>query len=376
MGSVLRTAGVLVLASAVWLPNLHRFYEVGATDRERIAASLATRASRADDVAPMRAVNPEWDFMSRTFTVLGLGNRALRAAPEQRAALVASMDRIVDETLALEASSGQDHFLLDYARSSSFVDPDARSLFVDGEVLMMIAARDLVEPRPSLDAEVQRRTARVVRSMSRSPTLSGESYPNECWTFCNTAALAALAMSDRAIGGDHRDLGRAWVAYAKAHLLDPKTGMLVSSYTYDGRVKDGAEGSTIWMSAHDLLLVDEAFAKDQYARARHELGATVLGFGYAREWPRGEPMRPDVDSGPVVPLLDASAGSSGFAILGASAFIDVAWRDELMRSLELAAFPREDATGRRYQASNAVGDAVLFYALELGPLWARARGES
>src|SRR5581483_10975867 len=118
------------------------------------------------------------------------------------------------------------------------------------------------------------------------------------------------------------------------------------------------------MSATNLLLVDEAFARDQYARAREELGSTFLGFGYAKEWPSGQARDPDVDSGPIVPLFDASAGSSGLAVLAASAFGDTDYRDALLASLELAAFPRDSSRGREYQASNTVGDAVLLHALE------------
>ena len=127
------------------------------------------------------------------------------------------------------------------------------------------------------------------------------------------------------------------------------------------------------MSATNLLLVDDAFARDQYARARRELGTVVLGFGLAREWPRGSDGRADVDSGAVVPFLDASAGSSGLAVLGASAFGDDAFRDALLSSLELAALPRDDASGRRYLASNRVGDAVLFDALTFGPLFRKVK---
>jgi hypothetical protein len=205
--------------------------------------------------------------------------------------------------------------------------------------------------------------------MRRSPSLSGESYPNECWTFCNTTALAGLVMLDRAAGTDHAQLARDWVSHAKAHLVDPKTGLLISSYTYDGRVLDGPEGSSIWMSAHNLLIIDDVFARDQYARARKELGASFLGFGWAREWPHDTPERPDIDSGPIVPLVDASAGSSGLALLGASAFGDRKWLGSLLASLELAGF-RDESTGR-YRASNDVGDAVLLYALSFGPLWDR-----
>lgn len=208
--------------------------------------------------------------------------------------------------------------------------------------------------------------------------MSGESYPDECWTFCNTTALAALAVFDAASAkpGDHRALMADWVAHASRNLVDSKTGILVSSYTYDGRTLDGPEGSSIWMSAQNLLLVDPAFAHDQYDRARRELGATFLGFGWAREWPRDGVARPDVDSGPIVPILGASAGSSGLALLGASAFGDAPFQDALFASLELAAFPDARAPHGRYLASNAVGDAVLLYALSFGPLWERVRART
>jgi hypothetical protein len=130
------------------------------------------------------------------------------------------------------------------------------------------------------------------------------------------------------------------------------------------------------MTASNLLLVDEAFARDQYARARTELGASFLGFGWAREWPerRGSSrMAPqgDVDSGPLVPFIDASAGSSGLALIGASAFGDQRWLGSLLSSLELVGF-RDEGRGR-YRASNGVGDAVLLYALSFGPLWQRVK---
>ena len=36
-----------------------------------------------EEIAPMRAINPEWDFMGRTFYILGQANLALRV-PERR----------------------------------------------------------------------------------------------------------------------------------------------------------------------------------------------------------------------------------------------------------------------------------------------------
>ncbi len=364
---------LLLVATILWLPSIQLFHSVDRRERDAVASKLVARqlANPLPSVGAMRTVNPEWDFMRRTFVVLALANRAL-AAPEERPRSLAAIDAIVDATLALANENGDEHFMLPYAKRGMFEDPTAKSMFIDGELVAMIAARDLVEPREATRDEARRRAARIERAMRRSPSLSGESYPNECWTFCNTTALAGLRMLDRASRTDeHAELARDWVTHAKTHLVDRETGLLVSSYTWDGRVLDGPEGSSIWMSAHNLLFVDEAFARDQYARARRELGASFLGFGWAREWPRTTPPRPDVDSGPIVPLLGASAGSSGLALLGASAFGDEQWLGSLLGSLELAAF-RDESTGA-YRASNDVGDAVLLYALSFGPLWARVK---
>ncbi len=76
-----------------------------------------------------------------------------------------------------------------------------------------------------------------------------------------------------------------------------------------------------------------------------------------------------MDSGPVVPLLDASPGASGLAILGASAFGDEDMRDDLLRSLEFAAFPVHDGAQTHYAAAGTIGSAVVAYALRFGPLW-------
>jgi hypothetical protein len=379
---VLRAAFCLILAGLLWLPNVHRLHAVdvpgarspdGSVIRGLVARQIGSPGARPrSDVDAMRSVNPEWDFMTRTYVVLALANLAL-ASERDRPRYLAAIDATIDDTLRVERERGPFAFMLPYARRGPFVDPHGRSMFVDGEILAMLAARDLVERDPGRAALARERAAHVERAMRASPTLSGESYPDECWTFCNTTALAALAMLDRAEGSDHSEILHWWVARAKRMLVDPATGLLVSSYTRDGRVLDGPEGSSIWMSAHNLLLVDEAFARDQYARARRELGAEALGYAWAREWPRSSSARPDVDSGPIVPLLDASAGSSGLAILGASAFGDDSFLEGLLASLELAGYPDRRGGELRYRASNRVGDAVVLYALSFGPLWDRVR---
>lgn len=376
----------LALAAAVWLPSVHFLCARDATPVFRAdavpprARELAARqirlwtdpALREREIGTMRRRNAEWDFMGRSYLVWALANLALRD-PGSKAACLDVMDRVLDETLRLERERGHLFFLLGYARARPFVVQPARSLFVDGEVALMLGARRLVEEREDYKPLLADRVRILVDRMRQSPVLSAESYPDECWTFCNAIALAAVKVSDVLEGADHSAFLRSWVETAKRKLVHPETGLLVSSYTVSGRPMDGPEGSSIWMVAHCLQLVDPAFAADQYARARKELGRVLCGFGYAREWPVSWEGPADVDSGPVVPALGAGAGASGLAFVGAAAFGDGDYFSSLAASLEFAGFPRREEGGLRYCASNQVGDAVVLYAHVLGPLWERVK---
>ncbi len=374
----LRALTALVVASLLWVPNVHRLFDDRAGPEGRAEtrdalleaqlALLEDPALRDARLARMRGANAEWDFMGRTFLVLALVNHAL-ARPEARARVLPAVDEVLEETLRLERERGQAHFLMAYAGARPFLDPSGRSVFVDGEIALMLAARQHLARDPRWDAPLAERVAQIEAQLQRGPVLSAESYPDECWTFCNTVALAAIRVSDSVTGDDHAGLLHGWVETAQQRLIDPSTGLLVSSYRLDGTPLDGPEGSSIFLAAHMLTLVDPAFGRAQYQLAREHLGASVAGFGWAREWPAGWQGPADIDSGPVVPLVDASAGASGMAILGAAAFEDEAWTRALHASLALAAFPVEEGGVIRYAASNQVGDAVLLYALTEGPLF-------
>ena len=387
LGKRLLLGGVsLVLATAIWLPLLHLGFqpplpptkEQGEVEplAERLAAHQlylwTDPSARERELAKMRGTNAEWDFMGRSFLVWALANRSLRN-PEAKAANLAVMDRIIDETLKIEKEGGVYHFLMPYARQQPFVMQPPRSLFLDGEIALMLASRRLVHEKEAYRGPLRERVQEMVRRMEAGPVMCAESYPDECWLFCNSVALAAIRLSDRLEGTDHSDFFQRWLRTAKEKLVDPRTGLLVSSFTLDGRPQDGPEGSSIWLSAHCLSLIDEEFAADQYRRARKELGRMVLGFGYAKEWPVSWKGPADVDSGPVIPVLEISAGSSGLAFVGARAFDDRAYFRSLQTTLDFAGFPHQRNGRLRYCASNQVGNAVVLYAAVLGPLWEEAR---
>lgn len=381
-------AGVLalVIAAAIWLPCLHLIFQrptgdflqaAGVSPKARALAAQQLQlwvdpALQKAEVEKMRNSNPEWDFMGRTFLVWSLANLSLRD-PESKAANLQVMDRIIDETLRLEHERGMCFFLMSYGKPEQYVRQPARSLFLDGEIALMLAARRMVEEKPEYKPLLTERVELMAAALRQSPHLILESYPDECWTFDHCVALDAMKMADALDGSDHSVLIHDWVAMAKEKLVDPKSGLLIASFTTTGTPLSGPQGSTLWMTAHCLQILDADFARDQYVRTRKELGTVTLGFGYAHEWPANWPGPANVDSGPIVPGFEISAGSSGMAFIGAAAFGDGPFLQSLSTTLDFAGFPSQAGGRLKYCASNQVGDAALLYAATQGPLWAKVK---
>ncbi|HPF41855.1 MAG TPA: hypothetical protein PK093_24755 [Phycisphaerae bacterium] len=379
----------LALAAAIWLPSVHLCFRPdlssyrpadGVGPKARLMANRqvsfwSDADRRRRELRGMRSANPEWDFMGRTFFVLALANMIERD-PSLRGEYLPLMDAIIDETLDVERTDGMFHFLMPYAKNAPFRRQPARSLFVDGEIALMLGARRLIQDDETYRRAMRERIDIILSQMRNGPMLCAESYPDECWTFCNTMALAAIRIGDYLDQTDHSDFFARWIATARKKLVHPETGLLVSEFDLDGDWHDGPEGSSIWMIAHCLQLVDADFARDQYERARKELDQSRLGFGGASEWPGSWRGPMDVDSGPTVPLLNFNAGSSGLAFIGAAAFDDDEFLTRLLTSVSFAGLPSESDGELRYLAGNQVGDAVLLYSLVLGPLWDRVTAEA
>jgi hypothetical protein len=383
---ILLGATALIAAGCIWIPCLHLLFTRSASDFHHTAAlspkarALAARhlhlwtdaASREQEIRRMRASNAEWDFMGRSFLVWSLANMGLRE-PASKPVYLEVIDQIIDETLRIEEQEGIYFFLMPYAKARPFVRQPAHSLFLDGEIALMLAARRILQEKEEYQSLLSERVKAITGRLESSSNLVLESYPDECWMFDHAVALAAIRAADALDGTDHSALLARWLSMAKSKLLHRESGLLLTSFTTDLQPLDGPEGSTIWMVAHCLQLLDEEFARDQYRRARKELGETTLGFSYAREWPASWDGPADIDSGPIIPGFNISAGASGMAFIGATAFGDDRFTSSLAATLDFAGFPSRSQGRLKYCASNQVGDAALLYATTLGPLWEQIR---
>jgi len=143
----------------------------------------------------MRSTNAEWDFMGRTFLVWSLAEMGLRN-PAAKAEYLQTMDQIISETLSIEKEKGMYFFLMPYAHRGEYVMQPARSQFLDSEIALMLAARRLVQEREDYKPLLHERIELMQSRMRRSPILSLESYPDECWMFDNVLALCAMRLTD------------------------------------------------------------------------------------------------------------------------------------------------------------------------------------
>ena len=386
MKRMLAGLAALVVAAVIWLPCLHLVFTRPLSDFRQNqglspkARQLAARhlqylddpSLREQELKRMRASNAEWDFMGRSYLVWSLANMALRD-PASKPLYLRTMDQVIDETLRLEKQEGMYFFLMPYAKDRHYLAQPAHSLFLDGEIALMLASRRVVEEKPEYKSLLTERVNAIVERFQKNPRMLLESYPDECWMFDHCVALDAIRMADYLDGSNHSALIHDWIAMAKQKLVHRESGLLISSFMADGTPLAGPEGSSIWMVAHCLQLLDEDFARDQYQRARKELGEITLGFGYAHEWPKSWKGEANIDSGPIIPGFEISAGSSGMAFIGASTFADDKFLTSLAATLDFAAFPSRTRGRLKYCASNQVGDAALLYAATLGPLWQKAK---
>ncbi|BDT99458.1 hypothetical protein [Nocardia sputorum] len=128
-------------------------------------------------------------------------------------------------------------------------------------------------------------------------------YPGQAWPVDNVVAVSALRLHDRIFGSRFEPVIAEWLTSARAH-LDPATGLLPHRAA---PMMEGARGSSQSMIQRFLPEIDPAWAAQQYRTFRRLFIDTPLGLPGVREYPHGRSGAGDVDSGPLILGVSASA---------------------------------------------------------------------
>ena len=216
------------------------------------------------------------------------------------------------------------------------------------------------------DADDVRRRALIVEAALRS-SRSGflEGYPGQYWPCDTVVATAALAEASALLDQPPwLDTVRAWRDRAQRH-ADPVTGLLPHRVDAAGRALEGPRGSSqsiiqaFWPAVARAL--DGRVDAAAWAAFRRTFLVREAGLVGVREFPRGQVEIGDVDSGPLVRGVSASA--SAVTLAAARTVGDADLAEDLDREAELLGLPLRWGDERRYALGRLpVGDAFLAWA--------------
>ncbi|WP_157110675.1 hypothetical protein [Nocardia anaemiae] len=182
-------------------------------------------------------------------------------------------------------------------------------------------------------------------------------YPGQAWPVDNVVAVAALRLHDRIVGSRFEPVITRWLTSARTQ-LDPITGLLPHRTT---PVREGARGSSQSIIQRFLPEIDREWASQQYSAFRRSFVDTTLGLPGIREYPRGIDGTGDVDSGPLI--LGISASATSVTIGAARAHDDRSLAGPLTSLGESLGMPVTFANSKRYALGILpIGDAFLAWS--------------
>lgn len=252
---------------------------------------------------------------------------------------------------------------------SPSLDPPL-GVFFNGWASWLRGGALLLEPAAARNQteedRLQADCAALAAAFDRSPTPFLSAYPGQAWAVDSTVAVAALRLCDALFGPRHERTIAAWLAAARER-LDPATGLMphrVDPVT--GQGLEGARGSSQSIIARFLVEIDPAWGAEQYALFRRQFGGRPLGVPGIREYPLGSDGAGDVDSGPLI--FGVSASATVVAAGAAQLHGDESFARAVFQTSEALGMPwRWDGRKRYAFGLLPVGDAFLAWAKTARP---------
>jgi hypothetical protein len=188
-----------------------------------------------------------------------------------------------------------------------------------------------------------------------------ESYPDAVWPADFIIGIAALRLHDNIFEPKFSDIIATWLKECKKR-LDPETGLIphsvnpVTCYT-----AEGARGSSQSLILRFLYVIDENFAREQYLIFKKLFVRRLFGLPCVREYPINTSGTGDIDSGPVI--LGIGASATIVSLGTARTFNDFNLSKSLEQTFETFGLPLRYNSQKKYLFGNLpIGDAFLVWS--------------
>jgi len=132
------------------------------------------------------------------------------------------------------------------------------------------------------------------------------SYPGRAWPADAVLCISSLALHDRLYDPMYHDVIQRWLGHVQAR-LDGNGLIPHEVIPATGKVVEEARGSSQSLMLAFLHEIDDEFFHDQFVRYKEKFFDSRMGLVGIREYPAGRYGLGDVDSGPVILQMGASA---------------------------------------------------------------------
>ena len=308
-------AVLLVLAAAFSRPTYHY---PAAAELHRKAHYLERIIGAAGTETPELTAlgNAEWSLFSMSYSVYAFTNMAQRDS-SFRAEVAHYTGLAIRRMLAGPIAQA-------FRNPSASEGDSITSVLYLGHLNLMLGCHRLLDPASPYQALHDSLSAGLHRRLAAAPQHCLESYPGGVWVPDNTVALASLQLHSDLTGSSYQAFCQQWVAYARQHLTDPATGLLLSKPATRRQAAEEPRGSHLGWSISFLYRFAPAYAAEQYRLYQQHFSTN---FGVIRLYRERigsyETSGGDIDSGPLI--LGYSIPANAFAFGNAVALRD--WRN-------------------------------------------------
>ncbi len=336
---------VVLLAVFLYALSLRNYHSPAQPELRKKARYLERIISAApdtsSDLTKLGKLNPEWALFSLSFSVYALTNMAERD-PTFRAEAAQYAQLAIQKALTEDISA--------FARTADSpplqIDTAGSVLYL-GHLNLMLGCHRLLNPA-SRYAGLHDTLSRVLHGRyRRTPSHCLPSYPNQTWVPDNTVALASLSLHSQLTGSLYGQYCTQWVAYARQHLTDSSSDLLVSRPATLDHEAEEPRGSMLSWSIAFLYRFDPAYAAEQYRLYQQQFSTNLGIVQMYKEWPGSfTTTAGDIDSGPLI--LGYGIPATAFAFGNAVALRD--WRNaqRLRRVISIGSRKIETAAEMQY----------------------------
>lgn len=221
-------------------------------------------------------------------------------------------------------------------------------------------------------AAFRRRCAELAACFESSATPYLQAYEGEAWTCDSAPAIFALHACDRMFPPMYGPVIDRWAGKVRA-LRDPKTGLLGHRVSPEsGALIDGPRATSMCITLRFLAEATPALGLELYDSFRRNMMTTRCGLPGVREYSPGPGGLGDIDSGPLI--FGISASASAVTIGAARVMGDSEAVAHMVPAAEALGFPISWNGTKRYAGGFLpIADAFLAWSQTARPWFEKPR---